>query len=72
MTNVCAVFMRAGTDQVVVDKMYDVLNQILTNEKFLATADNIGVNIDIKNGEEVKAYIDSCMEKAEKYAKLVQ
>ena len=72
MTNVCAVFMRAGTDQVVVDKMYDVLNQILTNEKFLATADNIGVNIDIKNGEEVKAYIDSCMEKAGKYAKLVQ
>lgn len=72
MTNVCAVFMRAGTDQAIVDKMYDVLNQILTNEKFLATADNIGVNIDIKNGDEVKAYIDSCMEKAEKYAKLVQ
>lgn len=71
MTNVCAVFMRAGTEQAVVDKMYDVILNILKNEEFLATAQNIGLNIDPMTGEEVKAYIDSCMEKAEKYAKLV-
>lgn len=71
MTNVCAVFMRAGTDQAIVDKMYNAILDILSNEEFLATAQNIGLNIDPMTGPEVKAYIDSCMEKAQKYAELV-
>lgn len=71
MTNVCAVFMRAGTDPAIVDKMYNTILQILENEEFLATAQNMGLNIDPMTGEEVKAYIDSCMGKAEKYAQLV-
>lgn len=71
MTNVCAVFMRAGTDQAIVDKTYNAILEILKNEEFLATAQNIGLNIDPMTGQEVKEYIDSCMEKAAKYAELV-
>lgn len=72
MTNICAVFMRAGTDQENVDKMYDALSNILDNPAFLETAANIGLNIDPMTGQEVKDYIDSCMEKAEKYAAYVK
>lgn len=72
MTNICAVFMRAGTDQAVVDKAYNSFKSILENEDFLTSADNMGVNIDVMTGDEVKAYIDSCVDKATKYAELVK
>ena len=68
MTNICAVFMRAGTDQENVDIMYKALNNIMQEPAFLETAANIGLNIDPMTGAEVQAYIDGCMEKAEKYA----
>lgn len=71
MTNTCAIFMRAGTDEKVVEKAYQDFKSILENKEFLAKAEKMGVRIDIKTGKEVKEYIDSCMEKAEKYAKLV-
>lgn len=72
MTNICAVFIRAGTDQAVVDKNYQALKAILENPKLQQTAKNIGLRLDIKDGKEVKAYIDSTMEKAAKYSKLVK
>lgn len=68
MTNICAVFMRAGTDQENVDTMYTALNNIMQEPAFLETAANIGLNIDPMTGDEVKAYIDGCMDKAKKYA----
>ncbi|GKX29688.1 hypothetical protein SH1V18_21680 [Vallitalea longa] len=72
MTNICAVFMRAGTEQAIVDKTYDALKSILENENFLDSADNMGVTIDIMSGEEVQKYIESCVGKAKKYAELVE
>lgn len=71
MTNTCAIFMRAGTDEKVVEKAYESFKSILENKEFLSKAEKMGVRIDIKTGKEVKEYIDSCMGKAEKYAKLV-
>lgn len=71
MTNTCAIFMRAGTDEKVVEKAYQDFKAILENKEFLAKAEKMGVRIDVKTGKEVKDYIDSCMEKAEKYATLV-
>ena len=72
MTNTCAVFIRAGTDQAIIDKNYNALKNILENPKLQQTAKNIGLRLDIKDGKAVKAYIDSTMEKAQKYSKLVK
>lgn len=72
MTNTCAVFIRAGTDQAIIDKNYNALKTILENPKLQQTAKNIGLHLDIKDGKAVKAYIDSTMAKAEKYSKLVK
>ncbi|MDH2926692.1 tripartite tricarboxylate transporter substrate binding protein [Lonepinella koalarum] len=72
MTNICAVFIRAGTDQAIIDKNYTALKAILENPKLQATAKNIGLTLDIKDGAAVKAYIDSTIAKAEKYSKLVK
>ncbi len=48
MTNICVVYMRAGTDQKIVDKAYAGLLNILENPEFLESAANIGLNIDLK------------------------
>ncbi|WP_237052364.1 hypothetical protein [Mannheimia granulomatis] len=72
MTNVCAVFIRAGTDQAIVDKNYNALKAILENQKLQQTAKNIGIRLDIRDGKAVKDYIISTMTKAEKYSKLVK
>lgn len=72
MINTCAVFIRAGTDQAIIDKNYQALKNILENPKLQQTAKNIGIRLDIKDGAAVKAYIDSTMEKAAKYSKLVK
>lgn len=72
MTNICAVFMRAGTDEEVVQKAYDSYLKILENPDFLKTAENIGANIDPMTGEEVKEYIESVVDKAKKYSELVK
>lgn len=71
MTNTCAIFMRAGTDEKVIQKAYESFKAILENKEFLSKAEKMGVRIDVKTGKEVKDYIDSCMDKAGKYAKLV-
>lgn len=71
MTNTCAIFMKAGTDEKVIEKAYQSFKAILENKEFLSKAEKMGVRIDVKTGKEVKDYIDSCMGKAEKYAKLV-
>lgn len=68
MTNICAVFMRAGTDQAIVDKMESTLSTIMKDPAFLETASNIGLNINPMSSKEVEAYINGCMDKAEKYA----
>lgn len=72
ITNICAVFMPAGTDEAVVKKAHDSLLEILENPDFLKTAENMGVNIDTMSGEEVNSYIKSVVEKAEKYSALVK
>lgn len=72
MTNICAVFIRAGTDQAIIDKHYQALKAILENPKLKQTAKNIGLNLDIKNGKAVQTYIESTLAKAEKYSKLVK
>ncbi|MBE2893697.1 tripartite tricarboxylate transporter substrate binding protein [Spirabiliibacterium falconis] len=72
MTNICAVFMRAGTDDANVQKAYTALKNIMQNEKFQGIAKNIGVRIDIQDGAWVKNYIESSMTKAKKYAELVK
>ncbi|HHT7856837.1 hypothetical protein [Pasteurella multocida] len=72
MINTCAVFIRAGTDQAIIDKNYQALKNILENPKLQQTAKNIGIRLDIKDGAAVKAYIDSTMDKAAKYSKLVK
>lgn len=72
MTNICAVFIRAGTDQAIVDKNYNALKAILENPKLQQTAKNIGIRLDIRDGKAVKEYIDSTMAKAEKYSRLVK
>lgn len=72
ITNICAVFMPAGTDEAVVKKAHDSLLTILENPDFLKTAENMGVNIDTMPGEEVNSYIKSVVAKAEKYSKLVK
>lgn len=72
MTNICAVFIRAGTDQAIIDKHYQALKAILENPKLKQTAKNIGLNLDIKDGKAVQTYIESTLAKAEKYSKLVK
>ncbi|MGY6772866.1 tripartite tricarboxylate transporter substrate binding protein [Gallibacterium sp. ZY190522] len=72
MTNICAVFMRAGTDPANVEKAYNALKNIMQEPKFQQVAKNIGVNIDIQDSQWVKSYIDSTMVKAKKYAELVK
>lgn len=71
MTNICAVFIRAGTDQAIIDKNYAALKAILENPKLQQTAKNIGLRLDIRDGKAVKEYIDSTMEKAQKYSALI-
>lgn len=72
ITNICAVFMPAGTDEAVVKKAHDAILSILENPDFLKTADNMGVQIDPMPGDKVDEYIKSVVDKAEKYSKLVQ
>lgn len=54
MINTCAVFIRAGTDQAIIDKNYQALKNILENPKLQQTAKNIGIRLDIKDGAAVK------------------
>lgn len=68
MTNICAVFMRAGTDQEIVSKMENTLATIMKDPSFLETAANIGLNINPMSSSEVEDYINGCMDKAKKYA----
>lgn len=72
MTNICAVFTRAGTDEENVEIMYNALNNILQNPSFLETAENMDLNIDPMTGDEVDAYIESCIIKAEDYIQYLE
>lgn len=71
MTNICAIFMRAGTDEKTIQKAYNKFKTILESRKFLTNVEDIDVKIDIMDGEEIERYIKSCKLKAEKYAHLL-
>lgn len=71
ITNIYAIFMKAGTDQKVIDKAYLSFKYILENKAFLIKAEKLGLRIDIMTGEKVKEYLLECMEKAREYAPLL-
>ncbi|MGQ9445332.1 tripartite tricarboxylate transporter substrate binding protein [[Pasteurella] aerogenes] len=72
MTNMNAVFIRAGTSQAIIDKNYEILKKILETPKLQQTVKNMGMELDIRTGAEVDAYIKSTIQKVHNYYELLK
>lgn len=72
MTNICSIFIRKGSDDEVIRKVYKDFKTILDDKDFLSKAEKLGVKIDVKDGKEVADYLLACKEKTNRYMELLR
>lgn len=69
--NRCIMYMRAGTDQEVINKAHDIMYSTLQDPEFVEVAKNIGLVLDPIGPEECREYIEESVEKANRFYEII-